>query len=309
MEDLTSIEKRIAKEEKLKNYLGNDRIVLAEDKKKEIIEDLKNRPKFRALSGLDLLDESLDGFRKGQLVVLSGPPKNGKTAFCQTITRNMVKEKHKCLWFSYELGYEELFGKFPLENLNFYVPNYLESGNVDWIEDKIIEAKQKYGLDAVFIDHLDFLRDTEVMKGISLNLSTYVGSIVQKVKRMAVKHEVIIFLMSHIRKNKWSNNELPSSEEIRDSGQITQLADTVLMVIRKRPRSADSDEMYDENKALVGIMENRHNGKTKKVHLEMVIDGETKYFKQDKEQSNDTKKTTSTGSKNDKSDGWGGFGN
>lgn len=266
MNDLQSIEKKIQREELLETYEGQDRVVLASDKLLEIQEQKKNRPHFSAKTEIPALDECTDGFRKGQLIIVSGPPKHGKTAFCQTLTKRFDKQGHKIVWFSYELGYEELFEKFPMENLSFYVPNYVESVNVKWIEDRVIESKQKYGTEIVFIDHLDFLRDPDALKGIGLNLSAYVGGIVQKIKSLAVQQNVLIFLMSHIRKNNWAGKELPSAEELRDSGQVAQLADMVLMIMRKISKSGEFD-IYDGTNGMVGVMANRHNGKTRKIPI------------------------------------------
>lgn len=269
MNEIQETEKRIKREVYLKDYKGQDRVVHAEEKKREIDEQRAFTPAFRATTGIQMLDECVDGFRRGQLIVVSGPPKNGKTAFCQTLTKTFTSQGKKCLWFSYEVGYEELFEKFPMENLDFYVPNYMESGNVEWVEEKVIESKIKHGTEIVFIDNLDFLRDTAILKGMGLNLSAYIGSIVQKIKRIAVEQQVVIFLMSHIRKNKWTTNELPDSEELRDSGQIAQLADIVLMMVRARvdKRVDDPESVYLGNLAILGVMENRHNGKTKRMHL------------------------------------------
>lgn len=248
----------------------DDKLVLAELKRQEIREAQKNIPKFRALSGIPSLDWCIEGFRKGQLVVVSGPPKNGKTAICTTFTKHFINQGFKCVWFSYELTYAEIFEKFPMESLDFYVPNYLASGNLNWIERKVIEATERDDIkaDAIFIDNLDFLRDTEVLRGLGLNLAAYVGGIVQKLKRIAVERNVVIFLMSHIRKNKWTENELPSSEELRDSGQVAQLADIVMMIMRRKADKG-SQEVYDGNRALLGVMENRHNGKTKKIDIQL----------------------------------------
>lgn len=269
MSEIENIDKRIEKEVLLKSYKGVDRVVHAEDKRKEIEETNQNKPPFRAMSGIKSLDDCTDGFRKGQLIVVSGPTKNGKTSFCQTLTNNFIEDEKKCIWFSYELGYEELFDKFPEGTLDFYVPNYIQDGNLEWVEDRIIESKQKFGTEIVFLDHLDFLRDPVILRGVSLNMSAYIGGIVQKIKSIAVRHGLVIFLMSHIRKNKWTSNELPSAEELRDSGQIAQLSDMVLMLIRKRA-DRDAEEVYLGNSAVLGVMENRHNGKTKKIGLKLV---------------------------------------
>lgn len=262
------IEQNVKRRVALKHYKGPDRIVFASEKKKELDEERLTKPKFLAFTDIQALDECTEGFRKGQLIILSGPPKNGKTQFCQTLTKNFIQKDHKCLWFSYELCFDELFDKFALgdANLDFLVPNYMQSGNLSWVEDRIIEAKEKHGLDIVFLDHLDFLKDPEKLSGVSINLAAYVGGITQKVKRIAVEQELVIILMSHIRKNNWTTNELPSAEELRDSGQIAQLADIVMMIMRTRA-DRDAQEVYVGNFAKLGVMENRHNGKTKKIDL------------------------------------------
>lgn len=270
MNELEQIEQQVKLENELRAYTGPDRIIYAEEKKLELEELKVNRPIFHAKTCIPGLDNCVDGFRKGQLIIVSGPPKQGKTILCQNFTKRFVEQGLKCLWFSFELGYEELFEKFPMDKLDFYVPNVLQTGdNLDWVERKILESKVKYGTDMVFIDHLDFLRDTKVLKGVSLNLSAYIGGIVQRVKSLAVSQNMVVFLMSHIRKNQWTTSDLPSSEELRDSGQIAQLADIVMMVVRKRMKKG-SDEIYDGNRALVGVIENRHNGRTKKVPIELI---------------------------------------
>lgn len=261
------IEKQIARDKQLFEYSGIDRVILAEDKKAEIAEERKNRAPFRAMMGIKGLDDCADGFRLGQLIVISGPPKNGKTQWCQTLTKRFTQQEHRCLWFSYELGYEELFEKFPMDTLDFYVPNYMKDGNLKWVEERIVESKKKHDTRIVFIDHLDFLKDDEILRGVDRNLASYVGSIVKRLKRIAVEQNLLIFLMSHIRKNKWTTNDLPSSEELRDTGQTAQLADMVMMVIRKRAERG-GEEIYDRNLGVIGVIENRHNGKTKKVDVE-----------------------------------------
>ena len=266
--NLQKIEERIIKETTLKEYQGEDKVVHAQKKWEEIQEQNKNKPKFSVNMGLPKIDECLAGLGLGRLVVLSGPPKNGKTQLCQFFTKRFTEQGKRALWFSYEVGYEELFGKFPMESLDFHVPNLMDTRDMDWVENRIIESKQKYGTNIVFIDNLDFLRDTNVIKNVGLNLSAYVGGIVQKIKRIAVEQEMLIFLMTHIRKNNWTSNKLPSAEELRDSGQIAQLADVVVMIARKRNKSSNPEQIYFANDAIIGVIENRLNGKTKLAQVE-----------------------------------------
>lgn len=268
--ELKLIEEQIKKEVELKGYDGFDRVVSADEKWTEVREEQASRPPFRALSGIKTLDDTIGGFRKGRLIVLSGPPKNGKSACCMTISKNFTQQGIKSLWLEYELMYDEFFDSYPgtKEGLQFFTPNYMYSGNLEWVENRIIEAKKKFGIEAVFIDHLDFLRDPKDLRKVEQNMSSYVGGIVQKLKSIAVQQELIMFLMAHLRKTNWTSNELPKTEEIRDSGQIPQLADIVMMMMRQRA-DRTSDEIYHENFATLGVMENRQTGKTKKINLQL----------------------------------------
>lgn len=264
MNELQKIEERVKREVALKLYKGNDRVVLASDKKKELDELSLFRPKFSVDMGFAELTDCIKHLGLGRLVVVSGPPKNGKTQLCQTLTKRFEEQGHKQLWFSYEVGYEELFSKFPMTNLNFYLPNYLETGNIDWIEDKIIESKQKFGTQVVYIDNLDFLRDTRDLRNVGINMASYVGGIVQRIKRIAVEQDILIFLMAHIAKTNWTSNKLPEAQDIRDSGQVAQLADVVMMITRYRKNG-----LYQGTDASVGIIENRLNGVTKVTQVEL----------------------------------------
>ena len=262
--DFERIDKKAQLEKELKEYKGSDRVVLAEDKLKELEEENKNIPKFALMTGISSLDECTTGFRKGQLIVVSGPPKSGKTSLCATLTKKLIE--YKCLWFSYELSYEEVFENFPMEILDFTIPNQMQSGNLSWVEKRIIESILKFQTKIVFIDHLDFLSDPEILtslKGVGLNNSNYVGGIIQRLKDIARDNNLVIFLMCHINKLKWTTNNLPDSEQIADSRKVVDLADIVMMIIRKRAKKG-SDTIYEGNKAIVGVIENRKTGKTKK---------------------------------------------
>ena len=278
MNELTKIDKQIEKEVFLKDYAGPDRMIYAEEKRKQLEEEKQNTPAFQAdVDGIPTLNWCVDGFRKQQLVIVSGPPKNGKSELCATFTTSFMKQGKRCAWFPFEGMYEELFARFP-DALDFHIPNQMDRGRLEWVEDRIIESKQKYGTEIVFIDNLDFLCDPKIMteiKGIAANYSTYVGSIVQTVKELAVRHNILIFLMSHIAKSKWTNNKLPTAEDLRDTGKTAQLADIVLMIIRRRA-DGSSNEVYTGNDAIMGVMENRLNGRTKKINLVL----EDKKFKE-----------------------------
>lgn len=260
--DIELSQKNLKKVKELADYEGPDRVMLMEERAKEIEEERGRVKTFVAKTSLSTFDATTEGFRPGNLIVLSGPTKNGKSSFCRFLTQKFSQD-HKVLWFPYEETHEEMVRHYS-GIADFYVPRIMTSGNMDWVEDRIVEAKVKYGTQIVFIDHLDFLRDEKYMRNVGMNMSGYIGGIVQRVKRIAVEQELCIFLMCHIKKNNWHANELPTSEDIRDSGQIPQLADMVLMM--KRDIAENSEEIYATTSVL-GVIENRFNGKTRKIKL------------------------------------------
>lgn len=259
-------------EEILATYEGNDRVMPVSELWKKIKEERKNKPQFQIKTNLEGFDECMGRLRRGHLVVLSGPPKNGKTALALTFTKTFVEQGLKCLWFPFEMGHEDVLENFDglfNENFDFYSPAELVDKEMEWVEQRVHEAKKKYGLDVVFIDHTDFLRDRKIItKNVNMNLSFYMGAIIQGVKSLALKENIIIFLLHHLTKTKWSTNELPTAENMSETRQIAQLPDFILMIIRKRA-DKKSKEIYVGNEAIAGVIENRHGGKTKKFELFM----------------------------------------
>lgn len=272
MSELLKIEEKIKRKLSLQEYSGEDRIIHAKEAWDEIQELRAGKPPFIAKTDIPSLDSCIGGFRKGQLVILSGPPKNGKTAMCATFSHNFAKNGIKSTWIEYELTVDEFIEKYPgtIGEIDFYMPRQMPTGNMDWIENRIVESKYKFGVDVIFIDHLDFLRDPkDLRRGAinGMNMTAYIGAIVQQLKTIARDEELIIFLMTHLTKGKWSSRELPTSDDLSDSRQIAQLADIVMMMMRHR-EDKTSENIYS-NYSTLAVIENRHNGQTKKIQVEL----------------------------------------
>ena len=248
--------------------MNEDKIITIEEKIEEIKERAKNRPAFKASVGIAALDSCLDGFRKGQIVVIGGAPKHGKTSLGLSFTKSFVEEGHKVLWFEFEVSEEEFTEKIPpsiIGKFQFFLPKHLPSkGPMKWVEQKIIEAKAK-GVEMVFIDNCDFLKDPEVSRSGNSNMAEHLDSIYTNLKNIARTQDIIIFIFHHIRKSEWRSNNLPSSEELKNGAAPVALGDIIFMMMRRVNRDSEADSIYDGNRAVVGIQENRLNGKTKKV--------------------------------------------
>lgn len=239
-------------------YEGDDKIVSSLD----IAAAMKERPPERKLhTGLTKFDAILDGFRLKQLIVLAGITKHGKTSFAIDLTVRLAHENP--MWLPFEEPAEEIIQKFIDRNDPipvFYTPARMKGNTLDWIERKIVEAKAKFDAKLVFIDHLHFIVQAE--RGESHEQA--IARTVRTLKRLAVKWNVAIVLLSHLRKVNLDKN--PDLEDIKDSSATAQEADTVLFIWRETVKGEQGETVITNNTNL-SVQANRRTGKTGNVKL------------------------------------------
>lgn len=221
---MTDIKTEIAREKALADYAGEDRIVTSQEMRQIIERDHKEDDIVH--TGFRQLDQIIGGLRYGELVTVSGATGEGKTTLCQSWTKFMANDGTGCVWFSYEVipqYFLDAFGHFlPL----FYMPAVLKESSLPWIEQRVIEAKLKHECRVVFIDHLHYLID---MKG-RHNMSLEIGFVMRSLKKMAIRHRVVVVLIAHL--SKISPESEPDTRDLRDSSFIGQESDSVIIVWR-----------------------------------------------------------------------------
>lgn len=178
------------------------------------------------------LDNAIEGFREGELIVISGPTKQGKTLLGQSLTASFVKQQYYPLWFSFEVPVRQFLGQFHELPL-IYMPEKLKAHALPWFEDRVMESFEKYHTRIIFCDHLHYLIDLARIR----NPSIEIGQIIRKLKSLAVSGEFIIFLLCHTTKG--ASEDSLSFESIRDSSFISQESDTVFM-IKRLPKEGDN---------------------------------------------------------------------
>ena len=198
----------------------------------EMLEKIKKLGDIESIrcDNFPLLGKATSGFSKGELVVITGETGCGKTLICQSFTNDLCRESKFPLWFTYEMPPREFLIKFSRESadLHFYMPEELEAYDIKWVEHSIRQAKLKYEIDFVFIDHLHYIFDMAVSRNISLDI----GVIMRVLKRLAVELEIVIFIVCHITKARIEKDDDMGIHLIRDSSLIAQESDTVLFVHR-----------------------------------------------------------------------------
>jgi replicative DNA helicase len=243
MKDFTDLEQ----EQALATYEGEDKVIPGN----ELLKDLRSkpRPKINFCSKIPKLDIIIKGgFHGGQLIVVSGITGQGKTTFCQSMTFSAMEQGLLSTWFSYELDMIDFLEQFPLDTVNnIMLPSVLKGRSPEWIEYRSWESKLKYGAQVVFVDHLHFLVDLHKSRNISFDI----GSVVRSLKLLAIKHNLILFLICHTMKTRGDGDIELGLGDVRDSSLIEQEADIVLYVWR---------DLDVENRSILKIAKNRPAG-------------------------------------------------
>lgn len=210
-------------------------------------------------------DKAMDGgTREGELIVISGPTGQGKTTYAQNLSCNLSKNGIASLWFSYEMNpwylmmnFQKIIREMSLHDLWVYTPIELYERDLKFIEGEIKEGIREKVIKVVFIDHLHYLIDLKS----SVNSSLLIGGIVRELKQMAIRNNVVIFLIAHTKKI-YTDERLDLSS-IRDSSLISQESDYVFLVERRKKEKQQFNESQETewtNQTRISLAKNRRTG-------------------------------------------------
>lgn len=257
LKSLEEEENKIAERKQLlsvfEDYSDVDRVVGFKELSKELG---KEKDSDGIETNIPRLDKITDGFRNGNLIVVSGTTGSGKTSLLQTFVKEFSKQDIPAIFFTYEVPPKEFLKKFENEMPDFaYLPKQHKSSKIKWLEQRILEGMAKYKTRVVMIDHLHYLLDMGMLSG---NTSLIIGGIMRELKRIAITYNLVIFLVAHTKKVNFGENEMPELNSLRDSSLIAQESDYVLFIDRKKTK----DSTNWDNRAMLFVAKNRWNGIT-----------------------------------------------
>jgi replicative DNA helicase len=239
-------------------------------------------------TGFSDLDDMLGGLRGGQMIVVAGAAKMGKTTLALNFSQSILRSGKYGLFFSMEMSAQELFERRVAyeggidsnmmrvgfkndsnsENWNKFNAGLLSvkeqalivddtpALHINQIKTRARIAKKKYGIDFIVVDYIGLARGD----GESQNIR--VQNVSQGIKALAKELDVPIIALAQL--NRSGQEGRPKTTSLRDSGSIEQDADCVMFIYR--------DEVYNENTAHKGVAEvivaAQRSGKTGTAYLQ-----------------------------------------
>ena len=235
-------------------------------------------------TGFSIFDKRSGGLQTSDLIIIAADSSQGKTSLAIKLAMNcgcpvafysmeMKKEQVAARMISIESGIpsnEILYSKLLNEQIKaidkgvsqvIQKPIYFDdrsTSNIDTILSSIRMMKIKYGIKGVIVDYLQILNVN--MKG--SNKEQQMGDVARRLKNIAKELDIWVIALSQLSRD--SQNPAPSIARLRDSGQIAEAADMVILIYRPEIYGKKyPDEFSDkstENTALIDVAKGRNTG-------------------------------------------------
>lgn len=240
---------------------------------------------------LEALNEIIVGLPESELVLIAAKPSQGKTALAMQIAADMAHNGLPCGFFSMEMSRKSLGmrlacsvlgidsnrlrrrARAPLSPTEIAEIEEVRKALSDMplmVDDrgglsaeKIYETarqwKQDYGVKAIFLDYV------QLIEADSDNRQESIGAAARVFKQIAKELVVPFVALSQVNRAIDSReSRIPLLSDLRDSGQLEQVADTVLMF--SYPNGPD-DELDQLRECQIHVKKQR-NGPTGIAHVQ-----------------------------------------
>lgn len=259
----------------LTENFGGDGTCLLADVLQDTWREIKNRIDNPGISGVPTGFSSLDavtgGYQKGDVVIYASRPSVGKTAsLCNSVLSNS-KKGIKSLIFEHEMNKQSIVERLiaiecsipainirmgnlvdeDLERINEALilfkslPIFIDTNfgaDINYVISTTKKYHKTHKIDLIYVDYLQLLVKRDE------NMTHALGEASRGIKSMSNQLGITSILYSQLNRAVESrDNKRPTLADLRQSGNLEEDADIVIMLYR--------DEMYNENTQDKGIME------------------------------------------------------
>lgn len=243
-------------------------------------------------TGMERFDEK-GGLQKSDLIIVAGETSQGKTSLALCMTRHAIENGAKVAFYSMEMTKEQLTARLLSAKTNIPANNILYSGslapseirmiddargklpgenlffddkstsNIDSILLSIRMLKMQKDIDGAVVDYLQILNVNS--RSTSFSREQAMGDAARRFKNLAKELNIWIIALSQLSRD--SNCPEPNLNRLRDSGQIGEAADVVILVYRAEyynrayPAPFDNKDDYPtDGTAMIDIAKGRNIG-------------------------------------------------
>lgn len=282
----TFVDKKINKEElidELNNIQSQNFIITKRNKKtpNEILALIRKKDNILIFSRLQKLNQKLR-FRINTVNIIAARPSEGKSAFAINLFTDLSK-KYKCLYFNLEMTEAEMYERIigiesaiqitdiikpqtsyqdvkikesinQINSLNYEIIN--GSQNIKSIKPKIIKEQREEHL-IVFIDYVGYVQNKWGQSD-----KDRIGEVVREFNNITKDYNCTIFLVAQINRQ---GSDKPSMEDLKDSGELEQTADTIMIL-------HDSDKANNDTKKYIDLLIPKARGSKRNVAIKLFYD-------------------------------------
>ena len=242
-------------------------------------------------TGFEELDKKMGGMQCSDLTIIAAESSIGKSSLSLSIALNAAKYGEKIAIYSMEMKAEQLTARImamesgvsssnilyarldggqlqqiekgvgKIENLNIFFDDRSTS-SIDTILSSIRYMVMKYKVKGAIIDYLQILNVN--MKNV--NKEQAMGDVARRLKNIAKELDIWVIALSQLSRDK--ENPIPTLARLRDSGQIAEAADNVILIYRpefygKLSYPSDFASASVQGTALIHLAKGRNIGTTK----------------------------------------------
>lgn len=243
-------------------------------------------------TGMERFDEK-GGLQKSDLIIVAGETSQGKTSLALCMTRHAIENGAKVAFYSMEMTKEQLTARLLSAKTNIPANNILYSGSLAPSEIRIIDdargklpgenlffddkstsnidsillsirmLKMQKDIDGAVVDYLQILNVNS--RSTSFSREQAMGDAARRFKNLAKELNIWIIALSQLSRD--SNCPEPNLNRLRDSGQIGEAADVVILVYRAEyynrayPAPFDNKDDYPtDGTAMIDVAKGRNIG-------------------------------------------------
>ena len=215
-------------------------------------------------TGLRDLDRKLLGLQRGELIILAGRPGSGKTASALGMARAMASAGHRGIFFSLEMGdvalsqrmiTDEAYDRARIAYTRLRSGRFTETDfaaitaaaerlkglplrieqqpkiTLGQIASRSRQEKRRRGLGFFVVDYLGLMEAPPRYKG---NRNLEIGEMTSGLRSLAKELDCVALVLSQLSRGvEGREDKRPNMGDLRDSGNIEQDADVIIMVYRE----------------------------------------------------------------------------